>query len=81
MNRSHELAGLLLQRARDDRHVLELLVDDPEAAEWTVGFHAQQAVEKAIKAVLSASGVILREQARISPDDSTASPRLQSSRR
>ena len=56
MNRSREYAEHLLRRARDDQHVLELLVNDPDAATWTVGFHAQQAVEKAIKAVLSASG-------------------------
>ena len=56
MNRSREFAGQLLQKARDDRHVLERLVNDPDAATWTLGFHAQQAVEKAIKAVLSASG-------------------------
>jgi HEPN domain-containing protein len=57
MNRSREFAEQLLQKARDDRHVLERLAGDAEAASWTVGFHAQQAVEKAIKAVLSASGV------------------------
>ena len=57
MNRSRELAQQLLQRARDDQHVLELLVNDPQAAAWTVGFHAQQAVEKAVKAVLSVAGI------------------------
>ena len=57
MNRSREFAEQLLQKARDDQHVLERLANDPDAAAWTVGFHAQQAVEKAIKAVLSASGV------------------------
>ena len=56
MNRSREFAEQLLQKARDDRHVLERLVNDPDAATWTVGFHAQQAVEKAIKAALSAAG-------------------------
>jgi HEPN domain-containing protein len=56
MNRSREFAEHLLRKARDDRHVLERLVNDPDAATWTLGFHAQQAVEKAIKAVLSASG-------------------------
>lgn len=30
------------------------LVDDPDIADAVVGFHAQQAVEKAMKAVLSA---------------------------
>ena len=57
MNRSLEFAAQLLQKAREDRHVVERLANDLDAAEWTVGFHAQQAAEKAIKAVLSASGV------------------------
>jgi HEPN domain-containing protein len=57
MNRSREFAEQLLQKARDDQHVLDRLADDPDAAVWTIGFHAQQAVEKALKAVLSASGM------------------------
>jgi len=32
MNRSREFAEHLLRKARDDQHVLELLVSDPEAA-------------------------------------------------
>ena len=57
MNRSREYARVLLQKARDDAHVLSRLVDDAEAAPWTLGFHAQQAAEKAIKAVLSAGNL------------------------
>jgi len=56
MNRSSEYARLLLQRARDDAYVLTQLSEDPESPAWTLGFHAQQAIEKAIKAVLSSKG-------------------------
>ncbi|MCX5673025.1 MAG: HEPN domain-containing protein [Planctomycetota bacterium] len=57
MNRSREYARVLLGKARDDQYVLARLVDDAGAPPWTLGFHAQQAVEKAIKAVLSAGHV------------------------
>ncbi|MCZ6553652.1 MAG: HEPN domain-containing protein, partial [SAR324 cluster bacterium] len=54
MNRSRELAGLMLQKAREDAYVLARSIDDPAMPEWVLGFHAQQAVEKALKAVLCA---------------------------
>ena len=57
MNRLREYARVLLGKARDDQYVLARLVDDADAPPWTLGFHAQQAVEKAIKAVLSAGDV------------------------
>jgi len=57
MTPSHEVADLFLRKARDDRYVLERLVDDPEAPLWTAGFHAQQAVEKALKAVLTSMSI------------------------
>jgi HEPN domain-containing protein len=51
----HALA--LLARARDDLYVVRQLGADPEAPGWVLGFHAQQAVEKALKAVLSGAGL------------------------
>jgi len=57
MRRSHEHALLLLQKARGDVQVLERVVQDAGVPDWAVGFHAQQAAEKAIKAVLSNQGV------------------------
>jgi HEPN domain-containing protein len=56
MNRSDEYARTLLQKARDDAWVLERLSQDRDTPPWTLGFHAQQAAEKAVKAVLSAAG-------------------------
>ena len=56
MNRSAEYAQLLLQKARDDAYVITRLSEDPESPGWTLGFHAQQSIEKAIKAVLSSRG-------------------------
>ncbi|MBN1867438.1 HEPN domain-containing protein [Candidatus Sumerlaeota bacterium] len=57
MNESHRLARVLLEKAKGDLYVVERMKDDAEAPAWTIGFHAQQAVEKALKAVLSANGV------------------------
>lgn len=51
----HGLA--LLARARDDLYVVHRLRSEPDAPGWVLGFHAQQAVEKALKAVLSAEGL------------------------
>jgi HEPN domain-containing protein len=53
MNRSHEFARDLFQKAREDARAMLVLVQSAEPADWIVGFHAQQAVEKAIKAVLA----------------------------
>jgi HEPN domain-containing protein len=50
----HGLA--LLEKARGDFYVLERLASDSDAPVWILGFHAQQAVEKALKAVLSCHG-------------------------
>lgn len=57
MNRSREYARTLLRKARDDAWMLAQLIGKSEAPDWGLGFHAQQAVEKAIKAVLSDRGV------------------------
>lgn len=47
----------LLVKARNDALVLDKLAGDLEVADESVGFHAQQAVEKALKAVLEVRGV------------------------
>lgn len=46
-------AHLLLRKARSYRIVLDHVGIDPTFADMIVGFHAQQAIEKLIKAVLS----------------------------
>jgi HEPN domain-containing protein len=49
---------MLLAKARQDEYVLDQFADNPEAADETFGFHAQQAAEKLLKAALAAHGVI-----------------------
>lgn len=56
MNSPVDLARTLLARARDDAYVLRQLAADRDAPDWVLGFHAQQSVEKSIKAVLAARG-------------------------
>ena len=51
---SRDHARLMLEKASDDAVALRKLAADAEIADALVGFHAQQAVEKALKAVLSA---------------------------
>lgn len=55
--RSNEHAEVLLRKAREDEFVLEKLIHDPASPDDILGFHAQQAVEKALKAVLALHGV------------------------
>jgi hypothetical protein len=50
---SHDHALLLLSKARADKLVVDKLADDSEIADDVIGFHAQQAVEKLLKAVLA----------------------------
>jgi HEPN domain-containing protein len=49
-------ARLLLRKAREDAEAVTKLAVDFEIADAIIGFHAQQAAEKALKAVLAASG-------------------------
>jgi HEPN domain-containing protein len=51
-----EEALLLLRKAREDAGAVEKLFADVDVADAVVGFHAQQAVEKALKAVLASRG-------------------------
>ena len=57
MNSPLDHARSLLARARDDYFVVSRLANDADAPVWVLGFHAEQAVEKALKAVLSSAGV------------------------
>jgi HEPN domain-containing protein len=52
-----DLARVLLARSLDDQTLVRKVGPDTEIADAIVGFHAQQAVEKSIKAVLAAHGV------------------------
>lgn len=57
MNSPLEHARALLARAEDDFYVVRRLHAEADAPGWVLGFHAQQAVEKALKAVLSSAGL------------------------
>jgi HEPN domain-containing protein len=52
-----DLARVLLARAIDDETLVRKVSPDTDISDAIVGFHAQQAVEKLIKAVLAARGV------------------------
>ena len=54
------LADILLELARQDALAFRKLADDVEIGDALLGFHAQQAVEKALKAVLTHKGVVYR---------------------
>ena len=55
--RQQELARLMLQKARQDLDAVVALRDNAEVADEIVGFHAQQTIEKALKAVLTRQGI------------------------
>lgn len=57
MNSPTDYSRALLDKARDDAYVLKTLAADTGAPDWVLGFHSQQAVEKALKAVLARHGV------------------------
>ncbi len=54
---SHETARGLLARASDDAAAVHAALDVAGITDGIVGFHAQQAVEKALKAVLASRDV------------------------
>lgn len=51
---------MLLAAAREDAKALHALLGVPGISDAIIGFHAQQAVEKSLKAVLSANGIAFR---------------------
>jgi HEPN domain-containing protein len=50
-------AAILARKAGDDAVAMRELAGNPEISDEIVGFHAQQAVEKWLKAVLGSRGV------------------------
>ncbi|TKB79633.1 MAG: HEPN domain-containing protein [Nitrospira sp.] len=61
MKRPEELARRFLTLADRDIRAFRKLSDDPEMDDEVVGFHAQQAVEKCLKAVLAKHRVEVRK--------------------
>jgi HEPN domain-containing protein len=57
-----DLAKVLARKAEGDAKVAAKLAPDPEIDDEAIGFHAQQAVEKWLKAVMALPGL---EEARI----------------
>src|SRR3972149_11610472 len=57
MKRPNEYSRVLLSNARDDAVIVRMGATETKVVDWVVGFHAQQAVEKALKAVLSSSDI------------------------
>ncbi len=54
--RAIEQAQLLQRKAAQDLAVLRKLIGDPAISDESLGFHAQQAAEKLIKALLALGG-------------------------
>jgi HEPN domain-containing protein len=54
------LGEIFLLAAERDEQAFRKLADDPMLHDSLAGFHAQQAVEKALKAVLAHAGVAFR---------------------
>lgn len=52
-----DLAALLLAKADQDAAAVRALLGEPSVSDEIIAFHAQQAVEKALKAVLALHGV------------------------
>jgi HEPN domain-containing protein len=51
-----EEAAILARKAQGDATAMRKLADDPEISDEIIGFHAQQAVEKWLKAVIGSRG-------------------------
>jgi Uncharacterized conserved protein related to C-terminal domain of eukaryotic chaperone, SACSIN len=52
-----EVSGLLIQKAREDLSAAQVLIATEDQADHVIGFHLQQAVEKALKAVLAGCAI------------------------
>jgi HEPN domain-containing protein len=57
MTSEHDLALSLIRRAEEDLAAVQAMLQAPAIADVVVGLHAQQAVERALKAVLAAGGL------------------------
>lgn len=60
MSEARHAAAALLERARDDANAAAAMLDISSVTDAIVGFHAQQAVEKALKAVMLLRGIDFR---------------------
>ena len=60
-----DLAAILIQKADQDIYVLQKTAGDGEAPVEIFGFHAQQATEKLIKALLTRNGVVFTRTHRL----------------
>ena len=60
-----DLAALLMRKAGQDIYVLNKMVDDETAPVEIFGFHAQQATEKLIKALLAMNSVLFTRTHRL----------------
>jgi HEPN domain-containing protein len=56
-DRQSKLTGTLMRKARADYGVLLKLGPERDEYDLVFGFHAHQAIEKALKAVIAASGL------------------------
>lgn len=52
-----DLAARFARKAESDEIVLQKLADDPDVPDDLIGFHAQQALEKLLKAALARAGI------------------------
>lgn len=75
MSSPADLARALLRKAADDLYLAQRLAADAHAPAWILGFHAQ-AVEKALRAVLSLQLELLRRAAIAPPPDGDELARL-----
>jgi HEPN domain-containing protein len=48
---------VLVRKAEGDEAILDRLLDDPDVPDDALGFHAQQTIEKRLKAVLALHGI------------------------
>jgi len=55
-----EQAARFLKKAAEDEAVLDLILASDKISDDVVGFHAQQAAEKLLKALLSSLGIAFR---------------------
>lgn len=60
MKKPIDRAHLFLNKAQQDAVLVEKIIDDSDIAIETLGFHIEQAFEKALKALLSAHGIPFR---------------------
>lgn len=56
-----ERAKLLLAKAKDDETLLEEIISNEKIRDEIIGFHAQQASEKLLKALLMAKNIPYRK--------------------